>query len=109
MRARRLASIAAWINANSAALNLRAETRSVKVSTDRHISGTRLRWPGKGRRGVEISVYLVRGGEKTSWGAPLPIFTHNSGETYRRNEEVERWLSQYISKMTPKKRRGLKS
>lgn len=93
MKARRLKTIAAWINENRP--ELRATIEPWTESTDRKIPGTRLRHQGKGRKGYRLHVFLnapPREGVK-----PLrPIFSHNSAETYRTNDEVERWLATYL-------------
>lgn len=106
-KARQLRTIAKWINARIPILNLRATARSVVVSTDRKIPGTRLRSPGKGRKGVELTVYPVTGGERDAIGMVRPIFRHNSAETYRTNTEAEEWLAEYIAKLPAAKRRRL--
>jgi hypothetical protein len=86
--ARKLKTIAAWINDNLP--ELEARTRASHCNTDRQPRGCRyITHKGKGRRGTLISVYrrtdLVR-----------PIYTHDGAQTYRTNDEVERWLSDYV-------------
>jgi hypothetical protein len=58
-------------------------------NTDRHIKGTRLRHPGKGRRGNKL---VVRWRHLFAIDPRSLVFTHNAAETYRCNDEVERWL-----------------
>lgn len=64
------------------------------------LAGTRLRRQGKGRKGHRFKVY-VRGVERLS-----PIFDHNSGETYRCNDDVERWLETYLTECLKGKHSG---
>jgi hypothetical protein len=87
--ARRLPTIARWINEHCPEL----EARIVRgyCDTDRKIG--RLRWPGKGREGNKLEVW--RRGETDS-SRYQPIFTHNAAETYRNNGEVEDWLRRYL-------------
>ena len=86
--ARRLKTIAKWINENLAEKGFMAKVEEGFCSTDRKLSGTRLRRPGKGRTGNCLKVYRA--------GREYPIFEHNAAETYRTNEEVERWLERLI-------------
>jgi hypothetical protein len=60
-------------------------------NTDRNIRGTRLRHPGKGRYGNKL---VVRKGDAI-------VFKHNAAETYRHNEEVERWLADELARGHP--------
>jgi alpha-beta hydrolase superfamily lysophospholipase len=53
-------------------------------NTDRHIAGTRLRHPGKGRWGTRLIV------SKDG----TVVFDHNAAETYKRNEDVVWWMAQ---------------
>lgn len=91
MKARRLAVIATWINENVP--GLRAEMERGYCNTDRHLSGTRLCWPGKGRRGTRIKVYDTT--KVTPHGHPV-VLDHNAAETYRCNSEVEEWLTRWL-------------
>jgi hypothetical protein len=83
-KARRLKAIAAYINATYRT-KLRAAVERTTVSTDRKIG--RLCWPGKGRTGNRLIVKHVRTGKV--------LFDHNAAETYRSNDEVERWLADW--------------
>lgn len=82
--ARRLSAIAKWIEENHGKDGYRARVGPVTFNTDRKVPGRRLRIPGKGRQGNKLVV--TKNGEE--------IFSHNSAETYRCNEEVERWLEE---------------
>lgn len=84
--ARRLATIARFINAHLPGYAARIEKGY--CSTDRKIPGTRLRHPGKGRWGNELFV------EKDG----VEVLRHNAAETYRTNSEVEDWLRREIEK-----------
>lgn len=98
--ARKLPKIAAWINEHLP--ELEARTESVTECTDTEIAGTRLRRPGKGRKGTRLGVYKrmeiggpVRATGHVSRHSPWLLY-HSSGETYRRNYEVEEWLQDYL-------------
>lgn len=111
-KAPRLSTIAAWINANT---TLFAEIEKGYCNTDRKIPGTRLRHPGKGRTGNRLKVFecedhkweLIRNpwhhfnkldseAEKTRKYPRGPLLDHNAAETYRSNDEVVRWLQNYL-------------
>lgn len=100
MKARRLKVIANWINTHRALLGLVAVVRATTFNTDQPIPGTRLRHRGRGRKGNEIIVR--REDDHDPWSRPL--LQHNAAETYRSNDEVERWLTRYIDELPPKKR-----
>lgn len=86
MRARRLATIAAWINAEIPGLVARIEEGY--CNTDRKIG--RLRVAGKGRRGSHLIVHVK---DHPRW----IVLDHNSAETYRTNSEVEAWIEKWQS------------
>jgi hypothetical protein len=91
---RRLATIAKWINDNRP--ELRAVIERDHVSTDFKPKGLRyITRVGKGRSGNRIKVFVKEGGG-TGW--PKPIYDHSAADTYRSNDEVERWLADYIEK-----------
>lgn len=79
--ARRLSTIAKWVNSNLADEGYRARIENGYCNTDRKVGS--LRWPGRGRTGSRLIV--ERHG--------VCVFDHNSAETYRTNAEVEDWLS----------------
>jgi hypothetical protein len=76
-RAPRLSQIAALVNEHFPKGYSATVTNSWS-STDRKIPGTRLRHPGKGRRGNRL---LVRRGTET-------VVDHDASETYRENGEA---------------------
>jgi len=79
--ARRLKTLAKEIN------NLPGYTAEIVegyCNTDRKIG--RLRSPGKGRYGNQLIVKDLQGNV---------VLDHNAAETYRYNEEVERWLEDH--------------
>jgi hypothetical protein len=82
---RRLKTIARWINENVP--TLRATVVRDLVDTSRKIG--RLRWPGKNRSGNRI---IVR-----RRSDDCIVLDHSAAETYRHNEEVERWLANWIA------------
>ncbi len=81
-KARRLPAIAKFINENFKNQGYEAVIKEGFCDTDRKIAGTRLRHPGKGRYGNKLVV--KKDGQE--------IFSHNAAETYRTNDEVERWI-----------------
>jgi hypothetical protein len=91
--ARRLKTIAREINESIA--GLRAKVVPGYCNTDRKAG--RLRVPGKGRHGNRLIVTDVTG--KT-------ILDHNGAETYRSNDEVERWLTTYKRDHAPPRCKG---
>jgi len=86
--ARRLKSIARWINQFLDGYTARIITGY--CNTDRKIPGTRLRVEGKGRYGNRLIVTKDSTGET--------VLDHNAAETYRCNEEVESWLQKQIDR-----------
>lgn len=82
----RLKSLARMIEV----LGYRTVLRRVRESTDRHIRGTRMRHPGKGREGNKLEVYDRETGEL--------VFEHNAAQTYRCNQEVMDWIDKQIQK-----------
>lgn len=76
--ARRLPTIAAWINTNMTGYE--ATIIKISYSTDSKVG--RLRAPGKDRDGNKLVV------KKDG----VVVLSHNSAETYRKNEEVEQWI-----------------
>jgi hypothetical protein len=107
-KAPQLTTIAAWINANTM---LFAEIEKGYCNTDRKIPGTRLIHPGKGRTGNRLKVFTCEDHkwELARWPfSPYakvqperkhpngPLLDHNAAETYRSNDEVVRWLQNYL-------------
>ncbi len=86
-RARRLKVIAAEINEKYPLLI--ATIEKGYCNTDRKLAGTRLIHRGKGRTGNHL---VVRWRKLSVLDPKSRIFDHNSAETYRTNDEVERWL-----------------
>lgn len=84
LRARRLKTIAAYINATHGD-KLKARIERGYCNTDRKIG--RLRWPGKGRTGNRLIV--------TDAATGKVLLDHNAAETYRSNDEVEDWLERW--------------
>jgi hypothetical protein len=82
--ARRLKTIARYINETHGD-KLRAEVEQSYCNTDRKVG--RLRWPGKGRYGNRLIVTDVETGRT--------LLDHDAAETYRRNDEVEYWLTKW--------------
>lgn len=94
--ARRLTTIAKYIQEHVKGLS--ACAYPTFSSTDSPIAGTRLRRPGKGRSGYALVVWVT-------WMRSSPpshraydegvVLIHDSSETYRTNNEVEEWLSNW--------------
>ena len=85
--ARRLKTIARWINDSLPELHARIERGY--CNTDRKIPGSRLRRPGLGRWGNRLIV--------TRRNNKIVVYDHNGAETYRTNDEVERWLTAWVA------------
>jgi hypothetical protein len=98
-----LKRLAAFINANPK-MGLRATVEQGYASTDRKISGTRLRRPGKGRKGSRIKIWDTQAKmpeNHRSFGMVfgehgLLLHDHNNAETYRRTSEVTSWLRNFL-------------
>jgi hypothetical protein len=94
----RLAQLAEFINDRCGSKVVATCTPS-ETNTDRKYKGSRLRWPGKGRRGnalkvnarieLRLSGFLYGGGPDT-FEKGQTIFEHDSSETYRYNAEAVR-------------------
>lgn len=82
LRGKKLKTLAKFINERMKGFE--AEIVEDYCNTDRHIPGTRLRHPGKGRYGNKLVV-------KDSH-TKMICFTHNAAETYRENREVIDWI-----------------
>jgi hypothetical protein len=98
-KAPQLATIAKWINECT---TLWATTYPTVYNTDTKIAGTRLRRPGKGRRGT---ILIVSTSEKEGRASLSNrnyfeglVLRHNSAETYRHNGEVVNKLHDYLTK-----------
>ena len=105
-KARRLAAIAAWINANMP--GYKAEIEKGYCNTDFKPKGLRyITRKGKGRTGNRLMVYRPlteqerAEGEKPHWlyGDRKLVLDHNAAETYRCNSEVESWLVEELKKL----------
>lgn len=94
-RGRRLNVIAEWVNSNP--LGIVAFTRPTVFSTDIIRSG--IRYPRKGRKGTLIEF-------RSNIDGSL-LFSHNSGQTYAYNQQVERWLAEYIKSLPSNIRSGI--
>ena len=87
--ARRLKTLAKEINKIE---GYTAEIVKGYCNTDRHISGTRFRIPGKGRYGNKLIVKDKEGNV---------VLEHNAANTYRYNGEVEVWLEYLLEHGKP--------
>jgi hypothetical protein len=74
------------------------------VSTDWKIPGTRLRHPGKGRRGLRIIVQDPNHAEYPRSASTL--LDHSNAETYRRTSDVVAWIERYRAERKAKRRRA---
>lgn len=79
-----LQMLAAEINIRFRDLEAVAKPGAGYCNTDRKIPGTRLRHPGKGRRGTLLIV--------TDRATGQEVYRHNAAETYRRNSDVTNWI-----------------
>jgi hypothetical protein len=87
-RAPSLKVLAAFIN--EWLPHLQATVSSTTVSTDYKHKGSRIRWPGAGRKGNKIEV------RETAKPSGYPYYEHNGAETYRHNGEVVAWIAREI-------------
>jgi hypothetical protein len=94
MKARRLKVIAEEINRLYPMFTAKIEAGY--SNTDRKIVGSRLRVPGKGRRGNRL---VVRWRSLSQFDPRSLVLDHNAAEAYRYNGEVERWLSSEAPKI----------
>lgn len=83
--ARRLKTIAKWINENLPELEARIDTMSERPYRK---GGRIIVWQGKTRTGNRLTVIRRKTGQ--------PLLRHSSVETYRSNDEVERWVELYV-------------
>lgn len=98
--ARRLTTIAKYINEHVKGLS--ARTEKSWSSTDRKYAGSRLRFSGKGRSGTRLIVYVTsmhpNGLHYVPKGRAAPdgvVLDFDNSETYRTNSEVEEWLDRW--------------
>jgi hypothetical protein len=91
-RAPRLATIVRWVNEHT---SLIATLEAWRTNTDRKYSGQRYVFPGKGRAGKRLLIFAR---SADALNSSLALFSHHSGETYRRNSDVVRWLDGYLTR-----------
>lgn len=88
--------LANWINAHTLVDDrgrlVRAQVDRIRTSTDRKIG--RLRWPGKGRQGLILEIWLVDPPRQRS--AERRLYRHESSETYRRHSEAREWVEKNL-------------
>ncbi len=73
-----------------------AKVEQVRTSTDQKIRGTRLRLPGRGRRGLKLEVWAERLNSMLGGDPGNRLFEHESSETYRRHREAREWVERYL-------------
>lgn len=97
IRARRLTTIAKWINENRP--ELWSNCMKWRVSTNRKPAGSRhITHVGKGYSGYKIWVYAK--------DVPRPIFEFDNCDPYSTNDVAERWLAEYLVNHKPKRKRA---
>lgn len=89
--------LAAWINeqrlVDATGREICARVDPITTNTDCKIRGTRLRRPGRGRRGLVLEIRL----SGTSIFDPSArLYRHESSETYRRHAEARAWVEQNL-------------
>lgn len=91
--------LAAWVNAHPVVdggrRRVRAKVERSHSSTDRQIG--RLRWPGKGRSGVRLTLYAYDSNNDQTGGLPVEIYQHDTSETYRTHDEARQWISTHLT------------
>lgn len=96
--------LAAWVNheqlVDHEGRAVVASAEKSWSSTDQKIRGTRLRRPGKGRKGVRLLLRLRDAkNEPDFWRKDTTvIFRHDTAETYRRHDEARRWIIDNLRK-----------
>ena len=89
--------LANWINehqlVDSNGRLVCARVERWRTNTDRKIG--RLRWPGKGRQGLLLEIWLVDPPPKLPYDQRR-LFRHESGETYRRHSEAREWVEKNL-------------
>jgi hypothetical protein len=87
--------LAAWINTDPVASKLlRAEVAPSWSSTDQPVRGTRLRKPGRGRKGVKVTLYPR---SRDTFRANTIIYTHDTSQTYRKHAEARAWVADFLN------------
>lgn len=81
-----LKHVAAEINADPT-LGLKAKVEKSWTSTDTKVAGTRFRRQGRGRKGLKLTVVLVRTGK--------PVCEVDTSTGYERAADAFRWLSDW--------------
>jgi len=71
--------------------DLRVTLEPWTTNTDRKFQDSRIRWPGKGRKGKRLKVVDPKK-DPTGFGYHGILLQHESGETYRHNGEVCKWI-----------------
>jgi len=96
----RLPTLARFIRETWPELDVKLEPWT--TNTDRKIPGSRLRIPGRGRKG---NLLTVRELEHCARGHRIErlLLRHESGETYRHNGEVCDWIMRRLRSHPPKK------
>jgi hypothetical protein len=94
-RARRLKELAEAINKKYPMWE--ATIEKGYCNTDSQVAGTRFLRRGKGRTGNKL---VVRWRHLYAIDPTSKVFEHNAAETYRCNEEVERWLEYDAPKLS---------
>jgi len=88
--------------------DLRVTLRNWTTSTDRKVQGSRLRWPGKGRKGKLLEIRDPKR-EHLNGGivrdADL-LLRHESGDCYRHNGDVCQWIVKRLAETEKGKKRG---
>ena len=89
--------LANWINeqqlVDSRGRRVCAKVEQRRTSTDRKVG--RLRWPGKGRQGLLLEIWLVDPPPKLSY-EERRLYRHESSETYRRHSEAREWVEKNL-------------
>jgi len=94
--------LAAWINrvhlVDNKGRTVVATVERRKYNTDRHPKGVRYRIEGRGRWGLVFEIWLLARTEPVDhWHDHNRLYSHNSGETYRKHEEARRWVTENLS------------
>ncbi len=89
--------LANWINehqlVDDRGRRVCAKVERWRTSTDRKIG--RLRWPGKGRQGLLLEIWLADPPSTLPY-TERRLYRHESSETYRRHSEAREWVEKNL-------------
>lgn len=88
--------LAAWLNGLRM---FRAVAESAKSNTDIHHG--KIRVPGRGRRGVKLTVWWRRPNDMVRDPDEVKIYEHDTSECYRKHAEARAWIKHFLNNRVP--------